>query len=107
MREKDKIEEKIYLSQLNIFTMNTDVIITSSYFEGIEPKNLAKKGYSCNKRGDLPQILLGLVRRGDGDIIVHKVFEENRSHKTTISEILNRLKKKFNITKCVFKMIEE
>lgn len=100
---KEKIEEELYYRLLGYGMDNSLILydITSTYFEGMKAE-IGKKGYSRDKRGDLEQIVIGLVMSRDGIPIAHHVFEGNRVDKTTVEEVVIDLKKRFGIKKAIF-----
>ena len=54
----------------------------------------AKRGYSRDKRSDGQQVLVGLVLDRDGFPKAHEIFEGNRPDRSTVSEMLTKLKKR-------------
>ena len=75
--------------------------ITSSYFEG-HKCIIAEYGYSRDKRGDKEQIVIGLVTTSDGFPIKCNIYPGNKPDKTTVSEVINELKRDFPIEEVVF-----
>lgn len=74
--------------------------LTSTYFEG-EQAAIGKPGYSRDRRGDLDQIVVGIVMSRDGIPLAHHVFEGNRLDKTTVQEVVEDLKSRFRIEKAI------
>lgn len=100
---KDGMERALYNHQINLFTQKVDLVfydITSSYFEGRGPE-IAKKGYSSDKRHDCNQILLALALTKEGIPIGHEVYEGNKPHFETVIDLVNKLNKRFEIDKCI------
>ena len=54
----------------------------------------AKRGYSRDKRSDCQQVLVGLVLERDGFPKAHEIFAGNRQDRSTVPEMLERLKKR-------------
>lgn len=102
-KAKDKIEKELYYRLIGYGMDNSLILydITSTYFEGAQAE-IGKPGYSRDKRGDLDQIVMGLVMSRDGIPIAHHVFEGNRLDKTTVEEVVFDLKKRFGISKAIF-----
>ena len=102
-RAKKEIEKELYYRLLGYGMDNSLILydITSTYFEG-EQAEIGHKGFSRDKRGDLDQIVIGLVMSRDGIPITHHVFEGNRLDKTTVKEVVYDLKKRFGIEKAIF-----
>lgn len=100
---RDRIEVELFKKQIDLFHQKVDLVfydITSSYFEGMGPE-IAKKGHSSDKRADCNQILLALAITKDGIPIGHEVYAGNKKHSRTVIELVNRLKKRFKIDKCI------
>ena len=107
---KDEVEEGLFQTQLSLFTQRVDLVfydVTSSYFEGNDP-SIAKKGHSSDKRPDCPmdpadnQILLALALTKEGIPIGHEVYEGNRKDSTTVIGLVEKLKSRFCIERCIF-----
>ena len=75
------------------------------YFEGersILDEDLRRYGYSRDQRRDRRQIVIGMVVTKSGIPVCHHVFPGNTSDSTTVIEIINDLKKRFNLQKFIF-----
>ncbi len=88
LTEKEKslfdLDDTIYLYDL-----------TSTYFEGMCLLNpQAKRGYSRDKRFDAKQVLIGLVIDRDGFPKAHEIFPGNQKDSTTLTEMLDTLKRR-------------
>ena len=101
-KAKGQIEKQLYYRLLGYGLDNSLILydITSTYFEG-EQAEIGKKGFSRDRRGDLDQIVVGLVMSRDGIPIAHHVFEGNRLDKTTVQEVVEDLKERFGIKKAI------
>jgi transposase len=75
--------------------------ITSVFFEG-DNVEMAKRGYSRDKREDRPQVLLGLVLNEYGLPIHFEVMEGNVKDSTTVKKTVKKIKKRFNLKKGIF-----
>jgi transposase len=102
-KAKEKIERELYYRLLGYGMDNSLILydITSTYFEGVQAE-IGEKGFSRDRRGDLDQIVVGIVMSREGIPIAHHVFEGNRLDKTTVKEVVDDLKKRFEIQKAVF-----
>lgn len=102
-RAKKQIERELYYRLVEYGIDNSLILydITSTYFEGTHAQ-LGKKGFSRDKRGDLEQIVIGIVMSRDGIPIAHHVFEGNRLDKTTVKEVVHDLKARFRIERAIF-----
>ena len=101
-KAKENIEKQLYYRLLGYGLDNSLILydITSTYFEG-EQAEIGKQGFSRDRRGDLDQIVVGLVMSRDGIPIAHHVFEGNRLDKTTVQEVVEDLKQRFGIKKAI------
>jgi transposase len=66
--------------------------LTNSYFEGEAERNpKAKRGNSKEKRGDCPQIVVGMVFDRRGFELAHKVFAGNQSDGKSLVAMIEEL----------------
>ena len=75
--------------------------LTSSYVEG-DPAGHSRFpskafGYSRDRRGDRPQVVIGLLASGDGIPIAHHVFAGGTQDVTTLKGVLEDLKDRFAV----------
>lgn len=104
IKAKDEIEKDIYIRLRDLFGLKVDVVfydITSLYFEGDGPNELARFGKSKDGKNRNKQILLGVVM-ASGWPVAHHIFSGNTSEKKTVVEIIDDLKKRFEIGKLIF-----
>lgn len=103
---KDDIEKKLFLHLRDLFDLKVDLVfydLTSSYVEGrADWSELLRRGYSRDKRGDCKQIVIALVVTGAGFPVTFRVFEGNRLDKQTLEEMVNDLKDRFSIERCIW-----
>lgn len=103
---KEEIEKKLFVHLAELFDLQVDLVfydLTSSYVEGVADwSTLLQRGYSRDKRGDCKQIVVGLVVTREGFPITFRVFEGNRLDKTTLDEMVEDLKDRFCITRCIW-----
>lgn len=130
LEHKDAIEKALFFRLGDLFNLDVEVIFydtTSLHFEisqadsdsnpegqeeteqendlqeedGAQSKPLRQRGYSKNKRSDLPQIVIGLAMTRDGFPIKHWVFPGNTVDVTTVEQVKADLKG-WRLTRCVF-----
>lgn len=101
---KDAIERHVYSRVCDLTNLNLTLAcydLTSSYLEGDpspNPRFPSKAfGYSRDKRGDRPQIVIGLLCSGDGIPIAHHVFAGDTGDVTTLPEVLADLVERFAV----------
>jgi transposase len=103
---KDEIEEKLFWHLRDLFDVSVDLVfydLTSSYVEGQASwSELFKLGYSRDKRADCKQVVIGLVVTGEGFPVTFRVFEGNRLDKTTLKAMVDDLKGRFSIRRCIW-----
>ena len=103
---KDEIERKLFLHLGELFDYTVDLVfydLTSSYVEGVADwSEILKRGYSRDKRGDCKQIVIGLVVTEGGFPVTFRVFEGNCLDKSTLEEMVQDLKDRFSIKRCIW-----
>jgi transposase len=103
---KDDIEEKLFLQLGDLFDLNVDLVfydLTSSYVEGqADWSELLHRGHSRDKRGDCKQVVIGLVVTGEGFPVTFRVFDGNRLDSTTLKQMVDDLKHRFSIKRCIW-----
>ena len=101
--QKDRIESAYFDSNRDLFTaVGLDLVLfdtTSIYYWGDEdnrdPDSLLQHGFSKDKRGDLKQLLVGVLMTGDGVPIAHEVFPGNTADVKAFAHILKIVKDKY------------
>ncbi|MGH8402107.1 MAG: IS1634 family transposase [Gammaproteobacteria bacterium] len=100
---KARIEKEIYAQLRTLFSLRADLVfydITSTYFEGQGPAELARFGYSRDGKPRHHQIVMGVVMM-DGWPIAHHVFAGNRLDQTTVMEVVRDLNQRFQLQRIV------
>ena len=101
---KASLEEHLFGRFRHLFAPHCELVfygLTSTYFEGLGPEELAQHGYSRDQRPRHPQLLVG-VAMVDGLPVSHTVFAGNRRDSTTVREVLADLRKRFGLGRFVF-----
>ncbi len=75
--------------------------VSSSYYTG-RKSSLVRYGYSRDHRGDLPQIVYGLLCDAEGRPIAVEVFPGNTADPTTLSQLVRQVRRRFGIDRVVF-----
>lgn len=91
---QNAIEQEIYWAVADLLNLEVDLILydtTSSYFETENETELKKRGYSKDKRGDLPQVVIGLAVTRLGIPVKHWVLPGNTMDMSTIEIVKNDL----------------
>ena len=92
---KDKLEVQLFERIRNLFNMELDLVFwdtTSTYFEGDGPEEIARYGYSKDKRSDRLQIVIGLLMTKKGIPVAHQIFPGNISDVNTFKAVLEDLR---------------
>ena len=104
--QKEATEEVLYrrltdLSNLDLRLALYD--LTSTYFEtsrgSSEDFSSRAYGYSRDKRGDRPQVVIGLLVTGNGIPIAHYVFPGNTRDSTTLQQVMTDYQARFGVGK--------
>lgn len=87
------------------FTGKVDLVLydlTSTYFDGKGPENIAQYGHSRDHRGDRKQIILAVATDVNGVPLHLSILRGNRADTTTLRGLLERLRRRFGITEATF-----
>jgi transposase len=99
---KETLEPHLYARLTDLTNLDLRLCcydLTSTYFEtekkSSEKFPSRKFGYSRDKRGDRPQVVIGLLVTGDGVPIAHHVFSGNTADVTTLPGVMADYQKRF------------
>lgn len=105
---KEKIEKSYYEKNRNLFNGKLDLVLfdtTSIYYWGNDgPANqddLLQYGFSKDGKGNLKQLIVGVLMTTDGVPIAHEVFPGNTADVNSFSRIVTILKEKYSIDKVI------
>ncbi len=101
---KDEIEFALFEKMRTLFSINVKLTfydITSTFFHSTSCP-ISANGHSRDSRSDLEQIVIGVVTSYEGYPIKHFVFEGNTKDETTVTEVVEELKKTYNIEETTF-----
>lgn len=90
LERQEQLEKEIFWSISTLLNLEVDLLFfdtTSTYFETESPTELKKRGYSKDKRADLPQVVIGLAVNRDGIPVKHWVFPGNTADMNTIEKV--------------------
>lgn len=101
---KEATEQALYAALCDLTNLDLRLVcydLTSTYFEGsTRPSSRFPSrafGYSRDRRGDRPQVVVGLLCTGDGVPIAHHVFAGNTADVTTLPAVLDDLATRFAV----------
>ena len=101
---KEELEFALFEKMKTLFSVNIKLTfydITSTFFYSANCP-ISANGYSRDKRPDLEQIVVGVVTSYEGYPIKHFVFEGNTKDESTVAEVVEELKKTYNIEETTF-----
>jgi transposase len=101
---KDELEVALYERLRTLFDFQADLVmydLTSTYFEGHGPADLAKHGYSRDGKPRNVQVVVGVVMVA-GWPIAHHVWAGNTRDSATVKEVIQDLAKRFRFRRIVF-----
>ncbi len=104
---KEEIEKSLYWHDRDLFNQEVDVVLydlTTLRFESqrADLGRLRKFGYSKERRGDLVQVVLGLLVNREGMPLGFEVYPGNTFEGKTVFDIERKLRKKFNVGRFIF-----
>ena len=91
---KEEIEKKIFSKMLSLSGEKLDMAYfdtTTIVYYGEDPEGLSKilaKGYSKAHRGDLKQVVIGVIMNKAGIPLAHEVFAGNKNDVSCIKEVV-------------------
>lgn len=96
---KDLIEEALFGQTRDLFSSLELVFFdtTSIYFEGEGGETIGQYGHSKDHRGDLKQMVVGVVLDGQGRPICCELWPGNTADVSTLIPVIDRLKRRFHI----------
>ena len=105
--EKEKeIESQLANQVSTLFSGDTSMVMfdTTSvkhWGEG-EYADILEYGYSKEKRGDLPQVIVGALMTGDGIPFGHRVWKGNQSDIKSFAETIETAKERYGLTRVIW-----
>ncbi|HEX3727782.1 MAG TPA: IS1634 family transposase [Pirellulales bacterium] len=101
---KDRLEVALFERLRTLFDFQPELVfydLTSTYFEGHGPEDLAKHGHSRDGKPRNVQVVIGMVMV-DGWPIAHHVWAGNTRDSTTVKTVIEDLTKRFRFRRIVF-----
>lgn len=105
---KDAIEKQYYEQNLNLFHGRLDLVLfdtTSIYYWGAQgagkEDDLLQYGFSKDGKGNLKQVIVGVLMTSDGVPIAHEVFKGNNPDVFSFRNIISIIKQKYNVGKII------
>lgn len=106
VNHKDALEKRIFNRMRDLFHADVDVILfdttTVAYYgDSDQHEDLLEYGFSKIRRGDLKQIVVGIIMSKQGIPLGHEVFEGNRNDVTCFSQIINQVSEKYKVDRVI------
>ena len=108
IEHKESVEKKLFDRQRDLFNQSVDVVLfdtTTLVYYGKGPEDeheeLLAKGFSKAHRGDLNQVVVGVLVSKEGIPLGHEVFAGNKNDVTCFKEIIDKVSSKFKVSKVV------
>ena len=105
---KEEIEKQYYEHNLDLFSGKLDLVLfdtTSIYYWGAKgagsEDDLLQYGFSKDGKGDLKQVIVGVLMTSDGIPIAHEVFKGNNPDVFSFRNIISVIKQKYNVGKII------
>lgn len=102
--QKERLEEALFERLKDLFSMQVELVfydLTSTYFEGRGPVELARFGHSRDEKPRNRQVLVGLVMV-NGLPIAHHVFAGNVRDERTVAQVTEDVERRFALQRVVF-----
>ncbi len=103
---KQDLEKDLFFKAANLFNQELDLVMfdTTSikYWGEGEDIDILQYGYSKEKRGDLKQLIIGILMTKEGLPVACEVFPGNTSDLKSFLFILERLKGEYKIGKLIW-----
>jgi transposase len=106
IEHKDAIEQGVFDRVRDLFRSTVDVVLfdttTVAYYgDSDQHEELLDYGFSKIRRGDLKQIVVGIIMSKDGIPLGHEVFEGNKNDVTCFSEIIDTIAQKYQVGRVI------
>lgn len=111
IEHKDTIEQEYYERNKTLFNGELDIVLfdtTSVYYYGKQESGMVTRetdllqyGHSKDGKGDLKQLIVGVLMTREGIPIAHEVFKGNTADVNAFAEIIKVLKEKYRIGKVI------
>jgi transposase len=99
---KDALEKGVFDQMRDLFHSSVDVVLFDTttiafYGDSDQHEDLLDYGFSKIRRGDLKQVVVGIIMSKEGIPLGHEVFEGNKNDVTCFSEIIDKIAEKYRL----------
>lgn len=101
---RQDLEQRLFLRDRDLFTQSLDVIFldtTSVYVYRDQETTWRRRGYSRDRRGDLPQFVLCVVVDAQSWPIAWEIFPGNTADQVALHQVVSLLRERFRIGRVV------
>jgi hypothetical protein len=98
------LERELFFRDLNLFNQQLDLIFldtTSTYVYRDEETTYRKRGYSRDRRADLPQFVLCVAVNAEGWPVAWEVFPGNTADIKAFEQVIAKLRERFRIGRVI------
>jgi len=98
------LERELFFRDLNLFNQQLDLVFldtTSTYVYRDEETNYCKRGYSRDRRSDLPQFVLCVAVNTQGWPVAWEVFPGNTADIEAFEQVIAKLRERFRINRVI------
>jgi hypothetical protein len=98
------LERELFFRDLNLFNQQLDLVFldtTSTYVYRDEETSYCKRGYSRDKRPDLPQFVLCVAVNAEGWPVAWEVFPGNTADIEAFEQVIAKLRERFRINRVI------
>jgi transposase len=106
IEHKDEVEQGVFDRMRTLFNSSVDVVLfdttTVAYYgDSDQHEELLNYGFSKIRRGDLKQVVVGIIMSKDGIPLGHEVFEGNQNDVTCFSRIIDAISQKYRLGRVI------
>jgi hypothetical protein len=101
---RDDLERRLFERDRDLFSQHLDVVFidtTSLYVYRDTETAWRKRGYSRDRRGDLPQFVLCVVVNDEGWPLAWEVFPGHTADQRAFRQVVTRLRQRFSIRRTI------
>jgi hypothetical protein len=101
---REDLERELFNHDRDLFSQQLDLVFldtTSVYVYRAEETQWRKRGYSRDRRAELPQVVLAVVVDNKGWPVSWEVFPGNTADKTALQMVVSKMRQRFQIRRAV------
>lgn len=101
---RERLETELFLKDRDLFDRSLDVVFvdtTSTYVYRDTETPMRRRGYSRDRRGELPQLVLCVVVTAEGWPIAWEILPGNTADKPALRQVVATLRERFEIRRVI------